>query len=97
MSKSKLLSLFVSAFYVIAFVFLVSRAPSASNVLQGLGVLLICLSIPLGCIWFSDEIAVVFDRGRWPELNPNWAVVVSFFGWLLLLLPLIYFIVKRIK
>jgi len=92
MSKSKLLSLFVSAFYVMAFIFLIGRELSV-----GLGFLLLYLSIPLGCIWFSDEIAVVFDRGRWPELNPNWAVVVSFFGWLLLLLPLIYFIVKKIK
>ena len=97
MSKSKLLSLFVSAFYVIAFIFFDWQEPFATTLLQGFGGLLLCLSIPLGCIWFSDEIAVVFDRGRWPELNPNWAVVVSFFGWLLLLLPLIYFIVKRIK
>jgi len=97
MSKSKLLSLFVSAFYVIAFVFLVSRAPSASNVLQGLGVLLICLSIPLGCIWFSDTIAVIFDRGRWPELNPDWGFFVRFMGWVMLLLPAIIFIYRKMK
>ncbi len=92
MSKSKLLSLFVSAFYVIAFIFVIGRDLSFS-----LGFLLVYLSIPLGCIWFSDEIAVVFDRGRWPELNPDWGFFVRFMGWVMLLLPAIILIYRKMK
>lgn len=96
MSKSKLLSLFVSAFYLIAFVCLASRTHALREVIQGIGALLICLLLSLGCIWFSDEIAVIFDRGRWPELNPDWGFFVRIMGWFLLLLPAIIFVFRKI-
>ncbi len=96
MSKSKLLSLFVSVFYLVAFVCLASRTHPLRVVMQGIGALLICLLLSLGCIWFSDEIAVVLDRGRWPELNPDWGFFVRIMGWVLLLLPVIIFVFRKI-
>ena len=96
MSKSKLLSLFVCAFYFIAFVCLASRTHALREVMLGIGALLICLLLSLGCIWFSDEIAVVFDRGRLPELNSDWGFFVCVMGWVLLLLPAIIFVFRKI-
>ena len=56
MSKSKSLSLGVSALYVIAFVYLASRNQGLGDVMAGVGVLLIWIFLSLACIWFSDGI-----------------------------------------
>jgi len=97
MSKSKLLSLFVSGFYLVSFICLASRSHGLREIIQGIVALLVCLFLSLGCIWFSDEITVVFDRGRNPELNPDWGIFVRFMGWILLLLPAIIFIIQKIR
>ena len=92
MTKSKMLSLAVVCFYLIAMVYFSDRLQMDSVVM-----LLLAMLLPLACIWFSDEIAVVFDRGRNPELNPDWGVFVRFMGWVLLLLPAIIFVFKKIR
>ena len=92
MSKSKLLSLIVVGFYLIAMVYFCERLP-----LRNIITLLFAVLLPLACIWFSDEIAVVFDRGRWPELNSDWGFFVRIMGWVLLLLPAIIFVFRKIR
>lgn len=92
MSKSRLLSLIVTCFYLAAMVYFRGKLDFYSS-----GVLLIAILLPLACIWFGDSIAIVFDRGRWPELNPNWGFFVRFIGWFLLFLPAIVFIYNKIK
>ena len=92
MSKSKLFSLIVVCFYLFGIVYFRNRLDWHSIFYLLSGMLL-----ALACIWFSEGLSCFFDSGQNPELNPNWEVVVVFFGWLLLLLPLIYFIVKKIK
>ena len=96
MSKSKLLSLFVGVFYLIAFVLLGGRSRPLIDVVQGIAALLICLALSLPLIWFSDDIGPFLGRGRSPELQPNWAFFISFAGWLMLLLPAIIFAYNKI-
>ncbi len=92
MSKSKLISLFVVVFYLIAFVFLSGRNHGPKEVLLGVVVLVIYMLLPLGCIWFSDGLGPFWGRGRIPEHASDWGGFVSFMGWLLLLLPMLRFL-----
>ena len=48
---------------------------------------LVCLSLPLACIWFPEELGDLGAiKGRPASKSP--ASLVLFFGWFLLLMPL---------
>jgi hypothetical protein len=69
-----------------------NRLPKGS-----VGGLLLAILLPLACIWYSDKIGSALGSGRNPELNPDWSIFVRFVGWVLLLLPTLIFIYKKIN
>ena len=92
MSKSRLLSLIVSGFYLITIICLSGKL-WATNLVT----FLVYLSMSLVCMWFGDEIGPFLRRGRYPGISPDWGFFVRFAGWVFLFLPVIIFIFKKMK
>ncbi len=56
------------------------------------------LAFPLACIWFADDLADYYRDGTlFPEITtPSAGRFVRFGGWILLLLPVLLFLLKRL-
>jgi hypothetical protein len=93
-TRSKLLEL------VIALGFLVAAVVMWGWDTEGLAQVCLCLSLPLGFIWFPDEIAAFTRRAaeRGSRFNtPTPAPVVTLVGWLFLVgyAPLLAYLLGR--
>ena len=90
-SPSRVLSLIVAGIYIIAAIF--SGKPAIV-----LSMLLVFLPLPLGCIWFADELGAYEGPGRagwW--MNPTPGIFLKIIGWILLLLPVIVMAITLIS
>ena len=90
---SKLFSLIIALIYLILSFIL--------GGLSGFLKILVFLIFPLGCIWFSDDIGnyTGFSGGFRPTITQKTpGCLISLFGWILLIMPLIvgiiYFIIE---
>jgi uncharacterized membrane protein YoaT (DUF817 family) len=96
MAKSKLFSLIVAAFYLIYFS-VTTLINNPKNIVTVVSMLLIWLLPPLALIWYAEQIGLFLGRSRYQYLKPNWAVLVQFAGWVLLLLPVFMFIFEKLN
>ena len=95
-----MLSLIVAGFYLIciAVFYFQGKFPSVPDTATAIIILLIWIGVSLLCIWASDEIGQHLGSGQTRGFNvPEWGIFVRFVGWVLLLLPAVIFIAKRIK
>ena len=82
MTKGRIASAVVAVFYVVL-AFLMEGAETAFRVI-------IFLILPLGCIWYGEALGSFTGLMRGQYVNatsPGW--LVTFIGWIILLLPLI--------
>lgn len=96
MELSRILSLVITALYVIAFVCLfaggsergVAPEKHFESIFYGVGGLLIWPAVSLGCIWWGDELGEGLVGARYGLVStpsPGWAVKLV--GWMFLLTP----------
>ena len=94
---SRILSLLIAIAYLVI-VFFLKQPKSAVDVLEVLLTIAAGLFVPLGCIWFGDELGDyvgTFPGPAFTTRSPGWLVKIG--GWVLLLLPAIFgwFIYRR--
>lgn len=107
MQLSRILSLGVAAFYVIAFVCHFAGGPQRvgesreeffENVFHGAGGLIFLLAVSLGCIWWGDELGEGMIGARYGLVSspsPGWTV--KLIGWIFLLTPAFLIIYIRAR
>jgi hypothetical protein len=98
--KSRLLSLIVAGCYLIciAVFYFQGKFQSIPDTATAIIILLIWIAVSLLCIWGSDEIGQHLGSGQTRGfITPQWGIFVRFVGWVLLLLPAVIFIAKKIK
>lgn len=100
MAKSKWLSLVVGALYFVGLgvLHLQGSLRTSDGVTAVFVVLLIWVSMCVALIWFADEIAPCLGPGRWRDfLEADWGIFLRIVGWLMLLLPAILILLKKLR
>ena len=92
----RIASLLVAAAYLLVSP-LLFPADSWSHLVADIFIRILALVFPLACIWFPDDLGEHFREGTLsPELTTSSSVTfVRFGGWILLLLPILLFLLKR--
>jgi hypothetical protein len=94
MSISRLLSLVVAGIYLLVPLF--AYVGGDQEALKGFLYMLAFLMLPLGCIWFGDELGglIGIKYGLVSSPSPGWAVALL--GWILLFMPVVVVIIMAI-
>jgi len=99
-TKSRWISLGVAVLYVGLFGFsYLTRESAGADDAQGVfAILLFWLLMSLAVIWFADAIAPFLGRGRMDELiRADWTIVVALIGWIMLLLPGMLILARKLR
>ncbi len=90
-------SLLIAIAYLLVSPFLFP-AKSWSHLMADIMIRILGLAFPLACIWFADDLADYYRDGTiFPEITtPSAGRFVRFGGWILLLLPVLLFLLKRL-
>jgi hypothetical protein len=96
MERVKWLSLVIAGLYVLFLGVECAFGPAGEDsslrgLLEGIAGVVFWLGLPLGCIWYSDELGEGLLGARFGLVSspsPGWAVQLM--GWILLLLPGMY-------
>lgn len=92
------LSLVIAIAYLIIWP-IMSRAKSAAHLMVDLLIGIICLALPLACIWFGDELGGFYYPDGKPDSDitaPSPGKLVIIGGWILLFLPVWLYLLVRL-